>query len=64
MLRAMIDLSLDKAKYKRYGHAARHLQTCEYLAKRVDDFGDHSDHAAYVAGLRLRHGRKSGFWDA
>jgi hypothetical protein len=64
MLRAMIDLSLDKAKYKRYGHAARHLQTCEYLAKRIDDFGDHSDHAAYVAGLRLRHGRKSGFWDA
>jgi hypothetical protein len=64
MLRAMIDLSLDKAKYKRYGHAARHLQTCEYLAKRIDDFGDHSDHVTYVAGLRLRHGRKSGFWDA
>lgn len=64
MLRAMIDLSLDKAKYKRYGHAARHLQTCEYLAKRIDEFGDHSDHAAYVAGLRLRHGRKIGFWNA
>lgn len=64
MLRAMIDLSLDKAKYKRYGHAARHLQTCGYLAKRIDDFGDHDDHAGYVAGLRLRHGRKSGFWHA
>ena len=60
----MIDFSLNSAKYKRYGHAARHLQTCEYLAKRIETFGDHLDHEAYVAGLRLRHGRKSGFWDA
>lgn len=64
MLRAMIDFSLDRARAKRYGHAARHLQTCEYLAKRIEHFGDHFDHEAYVAGLRLRHGRKSGFWDA
>lgn len=64
MLRAMIGFSLEKGKYKRYGHAARHLQTCEYLAKRIETFGDHTDHEAYVAGLRLRHGRKSGFWNA
>lgn len=64
VLRAMINLSLDAAKYKRYGHAARHLQTCEHLARRVDDFAGHSNHAEYVADLRRRHGRKSGFWDA
>ena len=64
MLRAMIDLSLDAAKYKRYGHAARHLQTCEYLARRIDDFAGHPNHAEYVADLRRRHARKSGFWDA
>lgn len=64
MLRAMIDYSLDKAKSTRYGHAARHMQTCEYLAKRIESFGDHADHDAFVAGLRLRHGRKSGFWGA
>lgn len=64
MLRAMIDYSLDKAKYTRYGHAARHMQTCEYLAKRIESFGDHADHDAFVASLRLRHGRKSGFWGA
>lgn len=64
MLRAMIHYSLDKAKSTRYGHAARHMQTCEYLAKRVESFGDHAGHDAFVAGLRLRHGRKSGFWGA
>ncbi|WP_374942740.1 DUF6880 family protein, partial [Sphingomonas sp.] len=64
VLRAMIDLSLDSAKYKRYGHAARHLQTCEHLARRIDDFARHPNHAEYVADLRRRHARKSGFWDA
>lgn len=63
-LRAMIDCSLDAAKSKRYGHAARHLQTCEHLARRIDDFAGHPDHADYVADLRRRHARKSGFWDA
>jgi hypothetical protein len=63
MLRAMISYSLDKAKSTRYGHAARHLQTCYHLAKRIEAFGDPIDHDAFVADLRLRHGRKSGFWD-
>ena len=62
VLRAMIDLSLDAAKYKRYGHAARHLQTCEHLARRIDDFAGYPNHAEYVADLRRRHARKSGFW--
>ena len=64
MLRAMIDYSLIHARHKRYGHAARHLQTCEHLAKRVENFGDRRDHTAYVAHLRRLHGRKSGLWNA
>ena len=64
MLRSMIDFSLDRAKYKRYGHAARHLQTCSYLAKRIEDFGAIPDHDAYVANLKALHGRKTGFWNA
>jgi hypothetical protein len=64
VLRSMITFSLERAKHTRYGHAARHLQTCEYLAKRIEDFGGHVDHQAFVAGLRLRHGRKTGFWNA
>jgi hypothetical protein len=64
LLRAMIDYSLIHARAKRYGHAARHLQTCEHLAKRIEDFCDRRDHAAYVAHLRTLHGRKTAFWNA
>lgn len=64
MLRAMIEYSLDNAKSTRYGHAARHMQTCKYLAKRIESFGDHAGHDTFVAALRLRHARKSGFWGA
>ncbi|WCT80029.1 hypothetical protein PQ457_18390 (plasmid) [Novosphingobium humi] len=64
ILRSMIDFSLDRAKSKRYGHAARHFQTCLYLAKRIDAFGEHGDHDAYIAKLKAGHSRKSGFWNA
>jgi hypothetical protein len=40
------------------------FQTCLYLARRIDAFGEHCDHDAYVAKLKAGHGRKSGFWDA
>ncbi len=63
MLRAMIDFTLDKAKSTRYGHASRHLQRCAHMARKIEDFGGHAEHEAYVAGLRLRHARKSGFWN-
>lgn len=63
MLRAMIDYSLIHTRTKRYGHAARHLQTCQHLAKRIEHFGDRRDHTAYVAHLRTLHGRKTAFWN-
>jgi len=64
MLRAMIDFALNHARSKRYGYAARHLQTCAQLAKRIEDFGGAPDHDSYVTQLKLHHGRKSGFWNA
>lgn len=64
MLRAMIDFALDRARSKRYGHAARHLKTCMYLSERIDDWRGHPDHDEWVAGLQLRHGRKTAFWNA
>jgi hypothetical protein len=62
VLRAMIDFSLTKNRTSRYKHAARHLRDCESLAAAVTDFGTHERHDAYVARLRLEHGRKSSFW--
>jgi hypothetical protein len=64
MLRAMIHFALDKARVKRYRHAANHLKTCTYLAKRIGDWGGQPDHDVFVADLKRQHGRKSAFWNA
>jgi hypothetical protein len=63
-LRAMIDFALDNARAKRYPHAARHLQTCADLARRIGDYNRHTDHDTCVTALKAKHGRKSGFWNA
>jgi hypothetical protein len=60
--RAMIEDTLDGAKSKRYRHAARHLAECRSLASIISDYGQFETHDAFVARLRARHGRKSGFW--
>ena len=62
LLRALIDFALEKGRVKRYRHAARHLNACEALSHRIEDFGSISDHDAYLSGLREKHGRKSSFW--
>jgi hypothetical protein len=61
-LRAMIDFTLNEARVKRYGYAAQHLATCSELAERVHDFAPIEPHDAYVARLKLKHGKKTGFW--
>ena len=63
-LRAMIQFTLDQAKSSRYGHAARHLATCASLAPAITDQAGLEPHAAFVARLRAKHGRKYGFWQA
>lgn len=60
--RALIDHTLNKVKYKRYRHAARHLATCERLAAALPADNTIEDHETYVGTLRARHGRKSSFW--
>ena len=62
MLRAMISFALDKARSKRYPHAARHLQSCAHLAPRIEDWGIHPRHDDWVAALRERHAGKRAFW--
>jgi hypothetical protein len=62
LYRRMIDFTLDRARSSRYGHAARHLASCAWLATTVTDWHGHVPHAEYLADRRRRHGRKSGFW--
>jgi hypothetical protein len=64
VFRAMIDFALEKARSKRYRHAARHLRNCAGLAAAIDDFGDSAPHDAYVGKLKQTHGRKYRFWSA
>ena len=64
LLRAMIDFALTRARSSRYGHAARHLRTCEGLAAAIPAYGACETHEAYVAKIRREHGRKTGFWSA
>jgi hypothetical protein len=61
-LRSMIDFTLSNARSSRYGHAARHLQSCERLSHRITDWGEILGHDAYIAAIRRDHARKSGFW--
>jgi hypothetical protein len=60
--RAMIEDTLAGAKSTRYKHAARHLLECSSLASNIRDFGTFETHDVFVARLRTRHARKSGFW--
>lgn len=61
--RAMITDTLDGSKTKRYRHAVRHLQQCQYCAAVVEDFADFPDHGQFLAALKQKHGRKYGFWE-
>ena len=64
VLRAMIDVALDRGKSSRYRHAARHLIECQRLSAMVSDFGALASHADYIASLEGKHGKKAGFWAA
>lgn len=60
--RSMIRFALERARSKRYGHAARHLGSCAAADAVISDYGAHADHATFLQGLREAHGRKSAFW--
>ena len=60
--RAMIEDTLNGAKYKRYGHAARHMLECQALDPSIEDYAAFETHDAFVNRIRAKHGRKTGFW--
>lgn len=60
--RAMIEDTLEGTKATRYRHAPRHLLECRALEPGISDHGSSETHDAFVSRLRMRHGRKTGFW--
>lgn len=60
--RAMIDDTLERAKSGRYRHAARHLLECQSLDRDINDYDSFETHASFVARIRTKHSRKTGFW--
>lgn len=60
--RAMIEDTLNGAKYKRYRHAARHVLECQALDPSIEDYAAFETHDAFVNRIRAKHGRKTGFW--
>jgi hypothetical protein len=62
LYRAMLEDTLKGAKSTRYGHAARHLLTCEGLQYRIPEDAALERHAVFRARLQKTHARKTGFW--
>lgn len=64
LYRALLDDILGSARSKAYSHGAKYLAKLTLLAEDADTSrpSDIPDHAAYLAGLKAAHPRKSGFW--
>ena len=63
LYRRMIDSVLERGASKSYPYAANNLVACKDLAYQVDwQLCRLEPHDRYLADLRQRHGRKSGFW--
>jgi len=62
LYRAMIEDTLNGAKSTRYAHAVRHLVACQSLSPGLKKQNKIECHAAFLARIKARHTRKTGFW--
>jgi hypothetical protein len=62
LYRALVSSVLERGFSKGYKYAARDLSSAATAAKRLPTDNGISDHAAFVANLKSKHGRKYGFW--
>ena len=60
--RKLVMFALEAARTKRYRHAARSVRECAGLAGDIADWKGHVDHDTWLADLKAKHARKSGFW--
>jgi uncharacterized protein DUF6880 len=62
LYRALIEDTLNGAKSTRYAHAARHLADCQSLSLKLKEQDKIESHNAFLAKIKTRHARKTGFW--
>lgn len=61
LLRAMIEDTLNGAKFSRYKHAARHLPECLSLASSIQDFENFETHETFASRLHAQAWPKDWF---
>jgi hypothetical protein len=64
LYRALLDDILARSQSKAHAHGAKYLAKLDLLATDADACrpGGMDDHAAYLAGLKEAHSRKTAFW--
>jgi hypothetical protein len=62
LYRALVSSVLERGFSKGYKYAARDLSSAAMTARRLSPDSGVPDHAAFVASLKSKHGRKYGFW--
>jgi hypothetical protein len=60
--RALTNATLARGLSKYYGYAVRYVKKLDWLARKIDRWHGIESHAAYMAMLREKHGRKTAFW--
>jgi len=60
--RALIEVTLRKARATRYKHAARHVREIDSLNSQIRDYENFETHDQFMERLRKTHPRKTGFW--
>jgi hypothetical protein len=63
LYRALLDNILARAKSQAYGHGARYLTRLAALGAHLPGGGAVETHEAYLARVKQKHGRKTGFWN-
>jgi hypothetical protein len=60
--RALIEVTLRKARATRYKHAARHVREIDSSNSQIRDYENFETHDQFMERLRKTHPRKTGFW--
>lgn len=63
IFRALVEANLAPALSKYYRYGVRYLRDLDEVASAVTDWGSFKPHPEYLEYLRIKHARKSRFWE-